>query len=305
MEESSSKTDVLKAWREKTKQQFNELYCYDQWTGKPKTEPTDNSKTKPGHELQQIRIPKDAERFYECSRNNSQGLVLINNEIRSQLDLKNQNSDSEFSGCFTLEFKKGLKQISHVVTVQSLHPIESTVESPSPIAYFEIKTLTIADKELKLFGIGLAGADYPIQKVVGAENSVGLRGDGKVFVDNAEKFNLNLSHIQNGSGLAFNLKGSQTNVGVGFIARTKTVFFTVNGKEVYQMTLPDCLLKKSKLYPSFSMGSLEDRVSVNFGEGRTPFVFDIKSKVNVSASGLTMLGLLQKHLQRDHASRLP
>lgn len=80
--------------------------------------------------------------------------------------------------------------------------------------------------------------------MVGSELSVGLRGDGKIFVDNHEKFNLNLSHMQNGSGLAFNLRGAPTYVGVGFIARTKTVFFTVNGKEVYQMTLPECLLKK-------------------------------------------------------------
>ena len=166
--------------------------------------------------------------------------------------------------------------------MQSLHPIESTVEVPCPIAYFEVKTLNVADKELKLFGLGLAGSDYPIQRVVGSENSVGLRGDGKVFVDNQEKFNLNMSHIQNGSGLAFNLKGSPCYVGIGFISRSKTVFFTVNGKEVYQMTLPECLLKKSKLFPSFSMGSLEDRVSVNFGEGKTPFVFDLKGKVNVS-----------------------
>jgi hypothetical protein len=120
-----------------------------------------------------------------------------------------------------------------VVTVQSLHPIESNVENPCPISYFEVKTLNIADKELKQFGLGLAGCEYPIQRVVGSENSIGLRGDGKIFVDNQEKFNLNVSHIQNGSGLAFNLKASPCHVGIGFIARSKTVFFTVNGKEVY------------------------------------------------------------------------
>lgn len=80
---------------------------------------------------------------------------------------------------------------------------------------------------------------------------------------------MNLSHIQNGSGLAFNVRVSPIYVGVGLISRSKTVFFTVNGKEVYQMALPDCLIRKSKLYASFSMGSLEDRVSVNFGEGKT------------------------------------
>jgi hypothetical protein len=48
------------------------------------------------------------------------------------------------------------------------------------------------------------------------------------------------------------------------------------------MTLPECLLKKASLYPSFSMGSLDDRVQVNFGEGKTQFAFDIKGKLNVS-----------------------
>jgi len=99
-------------------------------------------------------------------------------------DLSVNKQDSEHCGSYTLEFKRGLKQISHVVTVQSLHPIESTIDNPSPIAYFEVKTLHISDKELKQFGVGLAGLDYPIQKVVGSENSVGLRGDGKIFVDN-------------------------------------------------------------------------------------------------------------------------
>jgi hypothetical protein len=49
-----------------------------------------------------------------------------------------------------------------VVTVQSLYPIDSTQNNPSPIAYFEIKTIKIEDKELKQFGIGLAGPDYAI-----------------------------------------------------------------------------------------------------------------------------------------------
>ena len=54
------------------------------------------------------------------------------------------------------------------------------------------------------------------------------------------------------------------------------------------MTLPECLLKKSKLYPSFSMGSLDDKAAVNFGEGKTPFVFDIKGKINVSPPYLNL-----------------
>jgi len=70
---------------------------------------------------QQIRIPKEAERFYECSRQKviEHGYTLLNNDVRTHFDLKfhKRPSEGEFSGCFTLEFKKGLKQISHVVTV--------------------------------------------------------------------------------------------------------------------------------------------------------------------------------------------
>ena len=157
-----------------------------------------------------IRIPKDAERFFECSRHSKLGLTLISPELRAahefQRDIRLSKSDVEFCDFHTLEFKRGLKQISHVVTVQTTQPLESTVDYPCPIAYFEIKTLNIGDKELKNFGIGLAGVDYPIQRVVGSEGSIGLRGDGKIFVDGLEKQNLNIAHVQNGSGLAFNLR---------------------------------------------------------------------------------------------------
>ena len=47
------------------------------------------------------------------------------------------------------------------------------------------------------------------------------------------------------------------------------------------MDLPECLMEK-QLYPTFSMASKDDRVSVNFGQGKTQFVFDIKTKLNVS-----------------------
>jgi hypothetical protein len=101
--------------------------------------------------------------------------------------------------------------------------------------------------------------------VVGCENSIGLRGDGKICVDNSEKINLNANYVSSGNSLAFNLRTTPCFVGLGYIARSRTVFFTVNGKEVYQLALPECLLKKLKLYPSFSMGSLQDKISVNFG----------------------------------------
>lgn len=89
---------------------------------------------------------------------------MITSEIRAACDLKTdskflkaEKGESEFCGCHTIEFKKGLKQISHVVTIQTTNPVESTLDNPCPIAYFEIKTLSIGDKELKQFGLGLAG----------------------------------------------------------------------------------------------------------------------------------------------------
>ena len=69
--------------------------------------------------------------------------------------------------------------------------------------------------------------------MVGSDNSIGLRGDGKICINNDEKINLNLNHLSNGGGLSFNLKSSPCYVGVGYISRLKIVFFTVNGKEVY------------------------------------------------------------------------
>lgn len=38
------------------------------------------------------------------------------------------------------------------------------------------------------------------------------------------------------------------------------------------------------------MGSLDDRVQVNFGEGKTQFAFDIKGKLNVSESFILTFG---------------
>ena len=65
------------------------------------------------------------------------------------LKFQKKLSDYEFSGCYDLSFKQGLRQLSHVVTVQSLYPFESTQENLSPIVYFEVKTIRIEDKEIK------------------------------------------------------------------------------------------------------------------------------------------------------------
>ena len=96
-------------------------------------------------------------------------------------------------------------------------------------------------------------------------------------------------------------------MGIGFILMTQTVFFTINGKEVYQMSLPQNLRSKMEsLYPTFSLGGLNDRVQINFGTGKTQFHFDLARKVNVSkASDLSFcLGLLQEDLLRDQDFKL-
>lgn len=72
-------------------------------------------------------------------------------------------------------------------------------------------------------------------------------------------------------------------MGVGYVFRTRRVFFTLNGKEVYQMGLPDGMLDIKLLYPTFSLGGLKDRIQVNFGMGKTSFRFDLQSKIKVSS----------------------
>ena len=51
-------------------------------------------------------------------------------------------------------------------------------------------------------------------------------------------------------------------VGIGLIGRTKTVFFTVNGKEVAKLSVSEL---PADLFPTVSMGDLQDRVECNFG----------------------------------------
>ena len=96
----------------------------------------------------------------------------------------------------------------------------------APILYFEVKVLKLSDKEIGRFGVGLARLAYPYLRVVGSKESVGIRGDGKVFInDNEEKATLVSTGEKN------SLVGSV--IGVGFETRTNKVFFTLNGKEVY------------------------------------------------------------------------
>lgn len=83
------------------------------------------------------------------------------------------------------------------------------------------------------FGIGLAGLDFQMLKPVGNGLSIGLRGDGKIHFE-VDSNSINLR--QNQDTNLFRQKG--TTVGVGYVFMTQRVFFTINGREVYQCTLP-------------------------------------------------------------------
>ena len=96
-----------------------------------------------------------------------------------------------------------------------------------------------------------------------------LRGSAKIcYLNTEEKTNL-------ASLLNIDFKKKNTTLGVGYIFRTQKVFFTVNGREVYQMKLPDCMTGIKLLYPTISLGSIKDRIQVNLGKGKTQFRFDL------------------------------
>ena len=91
-------------------------------------------------------------------------------------------------------------------------------------------------------------------KSVGSDLSVALRGSAKICYQNTEeKFNL-------GSLVNVDFRKKGTTIGVGYVFRTQKVFFTINGKEVYQMNLPEGMLNIKLLYPTISMGGLKDRI---------------------------------------------
>jgi len=80
----------------------------------------------------------------------------------------------------------------------------------------------LSDKDITRVGFGLAKLDHPYLKVAGFKDSVAIRGDSKIYVNEVEeKQSLSDKTLNNAK------------VGVGYIARTGTVFFTVNGREVH------------------------------------------------------------------------
>lgn len=66
------------------------------------------------------------------------------------------------SGCFQISFKSQLKSLSHVVTFQSKQPFSTTENTPCPIAYFEVKIISLECKEPHQFGVGLACENFPM-----------------------------------------------------------------------------------------------------------------------------------------------
>ncbi len=138
-----------------------------------------------------------------------------------------------------------------------------------------MKVIKISDKEVNKFGVGLAKAGYPFLRIVGSKDSVGMRGDAKIFINDVEE----KVHL---TGEKPPMIGSV--IGVGFETRSNKVFFTLNGREIFNSVAASRVFEgcgPHQIYPTFSMGSLEDKIQVNFGQ--TQFLFNLKSKLNVSS----------------------
>ena len=196
-----------------------------------------------------------------------------------------------------LSFKSGMRTLAHTVTSQAFHSF-STISSTSPVHYFEVRVLKMQDKEANKFGIGLSKKDFPYLRVVGGKESVGVRGDGKIFVNDIEEKNVLLGLL--GGAIPGDKSIVNSVVGVGYEVRSAKVFFTLNGHEVFSVASKT--FDSSEVYPTFSMGSLDDKIHVNFGQ--TQFLFNIKAKINVSNSICSMLtklgtGVLQENFHRD------
>lgn len=206
-----------------------------------------------------------------------------------------------------LSFKTGMRTLAHTVTSQALHPLSvptAFASSSSPVHYFEVRVIKIQDKEVNRFGIGLAKANYPYLRLVGTKDSVGLRGDGKVFVNETEE-KLNSSIFVGANGATTGEKSIVNSVvGVGFESRQGKVFFTLNGKEILSVAESSKIFEgfgADQIYPTFSMGSLDDKIQVNFGQ--TQFMFNIKAKVNVSTFFHLMGILLFRNTTKTYSVR--
>lgn len=56
-----------------------------------------------------------------------------------------------------------------------------------PVAYFEVTVNKISDKDLNRIGFGLAKKDIPYLKVAGFKDSIGMRGDAKIYSNETEE----------------------------------------------------------------------------------------------------------------------
>jgi len=85
-----------------------------------------------------------------------------------------------------------------------------------------VTVLKLSDKDFTRVGFGVAKLDHPFLKVAGFKDSVAIRGDTKIYVNEVEEKHSVAEKTLNNA-----------KVGVGYIARTGVVFFTVNGREVH------------------------------------------------------------------------
>lgn len=47
--------------------------------------------------------------------------------------------------------------------------------------------IKLSDKDVSKFGVGLAKLGYPYLRLVGSKDSIAIRGDGKIFVNEVEE----------------------------------------------------------------------------------------------------------------------
>ena len=110
---------------------------------------------------------------------------------RRKLDGNAAIQDESTSGCYQVTFKTQLKNLSHVVTFQSLYPMSSTQELPCPIGYYEVKIMSLECKDPSNFGVGLAPENYQMLKNVGSDKSIALRGNAKIcYLSREERVSL-------------------------------------------------------------------------------------------------------------------
>ena len=99
-----------------------------------------------------------------------------------------------------------------------------------PVFYFEVKFVgkipaDSSDTKSKDFAVGLSTAEFCGAKIVGAnKESIGLCGDGKIYFND----NSNTNKCEEANQGEFKFSEGMV-LGVGFVLKSKEVFFTHNG----------------------------------------------------------------------------